>query len=90
MMSLVSSRGLAPPPTHGLSGASCLGVVGLLRICSLWYLVISQQDFRGVDCGPVKVGGTQAKMTGEGSFPAYRELPPPFNLESDQEEVEAS
>lgn len=90
-MRLGSSRVLAPPPTYGLSGASCLGVVeGRLRTCSLWYLVISQQDFRGVDCGPVEVGGTQAKMAGEGSCTAYGELPPPCNLDSDQEEVEAS
>ena len=64
--------------------------VGLLRLCSLWYLVISQQDFRGVDCGPVEVGGTQARMAGEGSPPAYGPLAPPYNLESDQEEVAAS
>lgn len=65
-------------------------VVGLLRICSLWYLVISQKDFRGVNCGPEEVGGTRAKIAGEGSFSAYGELPPPYNLDSDREEVEAS
>lgn len=69
---------LARSPTRVLSGASCPGVVGrLLRICNYECLVISQQDFGGVDCGPVEVGGTQAKLAGEGFCTAYGELPPP-------------
>lgn len=52
--------------------------------------MISQPDFRGLDCGPEEIGGTQAKMAVEDSFTAYSELPPPCNLDSDQEEVEAS
>lgn len=38
----------------------------------------------------MEIGGTLTKMAGEGSFTAYGELPPPCNLDSDQEEVEAS